>query len=183
MFAMLRKPIGVWFSIALVILILGVGLGWKVGQKLAVSWYRSHPQRSGTLSPTEQARVHSIISALSAVQISGVYAGLANDTNDPKVRETILRADIEHLRGLSARPELAEIKPVIELHLGIAHAIAATIEEQHAGENAAVQDMQSAQALFQSLGWQDCSEETLKTVAERELARWHPDLAAKAAPK
>jgi hypothetical protein len=178
-----RKPIGVWFSIALALLILGVGLGWKLGQRLAVTWYRSHQQRSGPLPSVEQARIHSMISALSAAQTSGLYAGLANDTNDTKLRDKTLRADIEYLRGLSARPELAEIRPVIDLRLGITYAIAATIEEQHASNDAAVQDMQSAQALFQSLGWQDCSEETLKTLAERELARWHPDLAAKAAPK
>src|SRR5208282_2687895 len=120
---------------------------------------------------------------LGAAQTSGLYAGLANDTNDPKIREAILRADIEHLRDLRGRPELAEIRPVIDLHLGTAYAIAATIEKHDASKGAAVQDMQSAQALCQSLGWQDCSEETLETLAERELARWHPELAAKAAPK
>ncbi len=178
-----KGPIGVWFSVALALLILGVGLGWKLGQRLAVTWYRSHQQRSGPLSPVEQARIHSIISALNAAQTSGLYAGLANDTNDPKLRERILRADIERLRSLSARPELAEIRPVIDLNLGIAYAIAATIDKQDASKDAAAQDMQSAQALFQSLGWQDCSEAMLNTVAKRELDRWHPELAAKAAPK
>ena len=180
---MKKGPIGVWFSLALALLILGVGLGWKVGQRLAATWYRSHQQRSGPLPAAEQARIHSIISALGAAQTSGLYAGLANDTKDPKIRERILRADIEDLRRLSARPELAEIRPVIDLHLGIAYAIAATIEKQDASKDAAARDMQSAQALFQSLGWQDCSEETLKTIAESEMARWHPELAAKAAPK
>lgn len=28
--------------------------------------------------------------------------------------------------------------------------------------------MSAAQSLFQSLGWQDCSEETLKSMAKRE---------------
>jgi hypothetical protein len=177
-----RKPIGVWFSIALALLILGVGLGWKLGQRLAVTWFRSHQQSSGPLSRAEQARIHFIVSALSAVQTSALYPRMANDMNDSKLRDKTLRADIEYLRVLSVRPELAEIRPVIELHLGIAYAIAATIEKQDASKDAAAQDMRSAQTVFQSLGWQDCSEETLKTLAERGLARWHPDLAAKAAP-
>ncbi len=33
--------------------------------------------------------------------------------------------------------------------------------------------MRSAQTLFQSLGWQDYSEETLRAVAKRELDKWN----------
>jgi hypothetical protein len=71
--------------------------------------------------------------------------------------------------ALQSRPDAQQIRPVIDLEIALAHVDTAVAEEQDHNPEAATTHMKSAQALFQSLGWQDRSEETLRGVARREL--------------
>ncbi len=58
------------------------------------------------------------------------------------------------------------------MNLGLAHVVAAIVDEQSKNRERAASHMRSAQSLYQSLGWQDYSEDTLRAVAERELDLW-----------
>jgi len=66
-----------------------------------------------------------------------------------------------------------QIRPVIDIYLGLAYVDASMAEEQVKNKELATKYMNSAQSLFRSLGWRDYSEEKLKMVARRELDRWN----------
>jgi hypothetical protein len=54
------------------------------------------------------------------------------------------------------------------------------VEEQNDEKDLAKQHMEFAKNLFESLGWQDCSDETLAAVARRDQHKWNPGLPKKA---
>ena len=171
MLAMKKGPIGVWFSVALAILVLGVWVGWKLGARIAVYSYRFRQQKIGALSATQRAHVESLLSELSAVQTLQLYAAIIH--NHKELGKKFLPSEIAGLEALRHRSDAQEIRPVIDLDLGLAYVDAAMAEEQDNNKELATKHMRSAQTLFQSLGWQDCSEETLRAVAKRELDKWN----------
>jgi hypothetical protein len=164
---MKKGPIGVWFSVALAVLVLGIWLGWKLGPGIALRCYRFRQEKIGRLSQTERAHVDSLLSELSALQTSWPYAAVANQPNG--AGKKFLTAELARLVALQSRPDAQEIRPVIDLEIALAHVDAAVAEEQDHSPEAATTHMKSAQALFQSLGWQDRSEQVLRAVARREL--------------
>jgi hypothetical protein len=170
MMAMKKGPIGVWFSVALCVLVLGLWLGSMLGSLAAHYWYFHHQQEQGTLTGPEQLRVESELAELSAVQTLRLYASLPPQTGKP--RDKNLLNAIQGLENLRRHSKTPEIKSVIDLELGLANVHAAMAERENNNEEMAKKYMQSAQVLFKSLGWQDYSEETLKVVAKQEFVNW-----------
>lgn len=170
MVAMKRGPIGVWFSVALVILVLGAWVGFKAGSKIAQYQDTRQRQKQGRFHGTEWAHIESTLSDLSAIQVLHLYAVVTQ--NDQKLGKKYLLNEIAGLEGLRRRSG-QEIRPVIDLNLGLAYVDAAIAEEQDNNKELATRYMSSAQTLFQSLGWRDSSEETLRMVAGRELDDWN----------
>jgi len=171
--AMKKGPIGVWFSVALAILVLAFWLGWELGPGIAVYSYRFRQQRIGRLRHTGRAHVDSVLSELSAVQAFWPHAVVAD--NAKGARKKYLTDELARLEALRDRSDAQEIRPVIDLEIALAHVDAAMAEEQDNDQEAATRHMQSAQTLLQALGWQDCSEETLRAVAKRELDKRSPE--------
>jgi hypothetical protein len=170
---MKRGPIGVWFSVALAILVLGIWLGWKLGPGIAIYSYRFRQQKTGRLSQRERAHVDSVLSGLSALQTYWPYAAVVNK---PKgAGKKFLTGELARLVALRNRSDAQEITPAIDLEIALANVDAAMAEEQDNDQEAAARHMKSAQVLFQALGWQDCSEETLRVVAKRELDKRNPE--------
>jgi hypothetical protein len=175
---MLRKPIGVWFSIALVILILGAGLGWKLGQRLAVYRFRYQREAAAKLPASERPHVEAVFSALTTVTVSRLYAGIT--TPNPSFRTKALQSEIATLNRARQRPDLQDVEPIFDLNLAIAYV---RLAEEESETQQAAQAMQSAHALFRSLGWKDDSDDALRAAAKRELDFWNPDFTKKAPPK
>jgi hypothetical protein len=163
-------PIGVWFSVALAIFLLSLWVGSRLGSTVARYWYRHRQQTQIKSNGPERVHLESILSALNEVQELQLFA--ATNANDKKLGEKYLLNNIGALQNIERKSDLQEIKPAIDFNIGRAYVYAAMIEEEAHSNEEASQYTKSAQTLFQSLGWRDYTEETLKTVAGRELDRW-----------
>jgi hypothetical protein len=170
MAAMKRGLIGVWFSAALAILILGAWVGYKTGSKVALYWVRHQREKQGSLHGPDREHAESALSALDFIQTAQVYTGVAQ--NDKDLSKKYLLGEIEGLEKLQRLSDAQEIRPVTDLYLGLAYVDAALVDEQQNNRESAATHMSSAQTLFQSLGWRDYSAGALKTVAGRELDKW-----------
>jgi hypothetical protein len=170
MVGMIKRPLGAWFSVALVILVLGAWVGSKSGSKIAQYWDTRQRQKQGTLHGPGWAQVDSVLTQLYAVQLLQFFAGIGQ--NDKKLGPKYLLNEIGGLEDLRRRPDAQEIRPIVDLYLGLAYVDAAMAEEQDNNRGRATKYMNSAQTLFQSLGWRDYSEETLRMVARRDLNKW-----------
>jgi len=162
----------VWFSAALIILVLGGLVGSGIGALAAGSWFRYEEIRREAPYGPERAHVEALLSALNAIQTFKVLFLITDYDEDP--RGESLRAGIVRLENFRNRSTLPEAKPVIDLNLGLAYLKAALIQEQNKDKDLGTKYMKSAQNLFQSLGWQDYSEETLRALARREHESWKP---------
>lgn len=171
MITMKKRPVGVWFSVALAILLLGLWVGSKLGSKVAYHWYHHQQQQAGTLQSLEREHVESVLSELSAIQTLQLYGRIPY--NDKELGKKYLLTEIGGLEALAHRSHLREIRPVIDLDLALAYVDATIAEEQNNNQELATRYMKSAQALFQSLGWRDYSEQTLRIVAKRRLDKWN----------
>jgi hypothetical protein len=165
--AAMKRQLGLWFSIALAILLLGIWVGSMLGSAAGRYWYGHYWLETGSLSGPDQANIKSELADLSTVQSLHLLSLIAQ--NQPKLRDEYLRKEIEGLMEMKRRSKIAEIKPVIDLVLGLAYVDSAIAEEQNHNAELTKKNIHSAQALFESLGWQDYSEEALKAVAKREL--------------
>jgi hypothetical protein len=170
MVGMIKRPIGVWFSVALVILVSGAWVGSKSGSKIAQYWDSRQRQKQGTLHGPQWAQVDSVLTQLYAVQLLQLFTGVSQ--NDKELGQKSLLNEIRGLEDLSRRPDAQEIRPVVDLYLGFAYVDAAMAEEQDNRKERATKHMDSAKTLFQSLGWRDYSEEILRIVARRDLDKW-----------
>lgn len=169
---MKRGPIGVWFSVALTIFVLSVWMGSKLGTEFAVYQYRRQQQEQGTLSAAERARVNLVLSELESIQTLRTYALATRD--DKKLNKTCLLDEISELENLEHKADAQQMRPAVNLDLGLAYVDASMAEQQDNNRELAAGYMKSAQSLFQSLGWHDYSEETLRHVAKAELDRVSP---------
>jgi len=170
MVGMIKRPIGVWFSVALVILVSGAWVGSKSGSKIAQYWVNRQQQEQGTLRGPQWAQVDSVLTQLYAIQLLQLFAGISQ--NDKELRQKYLLNEVGGLEDLRRRTDAQEIRPVVDLYLGIAYVDAAMAEEQDNDKQRATKHMDSAKTLFQSLGWRDYSEETLRMVARLDLDKW-----------
>jgi hypothetical protein len=168
---MKKGPIGVWFSVALVILLSGIWVGSKVGSNIALDWQRRQWDRQCKLSGPECTQLKSMLAELSAIQELQLFAVSAHDDN--RLVKKYLPNEIKGLEILMHRSASQEIRPVAELYLGLAYVQAAMAEEQENNKEQATRYINTEQSLFQSLGWRDYSEATLKMVAGRELEKWY----------
>jgi hypothetical protein len=166
-----KGPIGVWFSVALVILVSSAWVGSKAGSKIAQLWEKHQRQKHGMVRGPNWAHVETTLSELSAIQTLQVYAFVTR--NDKNLSKKYLLNEIGALEELKRRSGAVEIGPVIDIYLGLAYVDAAMAEEQDNDKELATENMSSAQTLFRSLGWRDYSEEALKLVVRRELERWN----------
>jgi hypothetical protein len=171
MLGMKKGPIGVWFSVALVILVSSAWVGSKAGSKIAQYWDSRQRQKQGTLSVPEWAHVESTLSELSAIQTLQLYAVTTH--NNKSLAKKYLFKEIGGLENLKRRSRAVEIGPVIDMYLGLAYVDSAMAEEQDNNKEVANKYMNRAQTLFRSLGWRDYSAKTLRIVARRELDRWN----------
>jgi hypothetical protein len=172
MAAMKKGPIGVWFSAALAILILGALVGYVVGAKSARYWDALQRRKQGSLHGADWKRAESTLVALGAIQETQLYTALGQfDKNFAKKYPLV---EIGGLENVGRRKDAQEIRPVIDLYLGLAYVDAAMAEEQENNQESASQHMNSAQLLFQTLGWRDYSADGLKKVARHELDNWKP---------
>ncbi len=173
MAAVKDKRIGVWFSLALAILVLSAWLGSKLGAKVAVYRYRSAQSRSiGTLSAPEHAHLESVLDELETIGFFRINFLIS--PNDDKLKKT-LPEQLGNIDTYRRKVKTAEAKPVIDMNLALADVVAAIVEEQNNNKGGAANYMRSAQSLYQSLGWQDYSENTLRHLAQRELDKWKLD--------
>jgi hypothetical protein len=165
--------IGVWFSLALAILVLSAWPGSKLGAKLAAYRYHSVQRRSlGTLSAPEHAHLESVLDELDVIGL--LRATLLVSVNNDNLKKT-LPEQVEKIEDYQKKVKTGEAKPVIDMNLALANVITAIVEEQSNNKERAAIHMRSAQSLFQSLGWRDYSEDTLRALARRELDSWKLD--------
>jgi hypothetical protein len=173
MAAVKDRRIGVWFSLTLAILVLSAWLGSKLGAQVAVYRYRSAQSRSlGTLSALEHAHLESVLDELEAIGF--LRLTFLFSPNDDKLKKT-LPEQLENIDAFRRKVNTAEAKPVIDMNLALADVVAALAEEQNNNKDRAANYMRSAQSLYQSLGWRDYSEGTLRDLAQRELDKWKLD--------
>jgi hypothetical protein len=181
MSAMKRGPIGVWFSVALALLILGVWLGYATGPKVAKYWFLHQREKQGSFGASDRAHAESALSALNFIQTAHVFTGVSQ--SDKNLGKKYLLREIEGLESLRRRPDAQEIRPVTDLYLGLAYVDAAMADEQENDKESAAMHMKTAQALFQSLGWRDYSADALNAVAGLELDKWKLHAPAGQEPK
>jgi len=173
MAAVKDRRIGVWFSLALAILVLSAWLGSKLGARVAVYRYRSAQSRSlGTLSAPEHAHLESVLDELETIGF--LQIGFLISPNDDKLKKT-LPEQLGKIDAYRRKVKTAEAKPVIDMNLALADVVAAIVEEQSNNKDGAANYMRSAQSLYQSLGWRDYSEETLRDLSQRKLDEWKLD--------
>src|SRR5579862_2456857 len=168
--AMKDRRFGVWFSAALLILVLSGWLGSVLGARVAVFRYQSAQRRGlGSLAPAEHAHLENVLDELEAIGFFRIT--FLASINDDKLKQG-LSERVSQFEDFGQGLRTAEAKPVFTMNLGLAHVVAAIVDEQNKNRERAASHMRSAQSLYQSLGWQDYSEDTLRAVAERELDHW-----------
>jgi hypothetical protein len=165
--------IGVWFSLALTILVLSAWLGSKLGEKVAVYRYRSAQSQSlGNLSDPERKHLESVLDDLDAIEFLRTTFLFSLNEDKPKMP---LPEQLRNIDAFRRKVKTAEAKPIMDMNLALANVVAAIVEERQSNKDRAAVDMASAQALYRSLGWRDCSEATLNAVAQHELQKWLPN--------
>jgi hypothetical protein len=159
-----RGPIGVWFSVALVLLGLGAWGGFYLGSGLArFSYRRNQEGLQKTYSP-ERLRLESESIEFRSLEYVQVLVKTTQDNR--KVEKEYLLAAIPAVEKHVQESTDGRIKPVIEFNLGLLYVEAAIAEQADGNKALAEKDMKSAQAIFQSLGWKDYTEETLRAFAQ-----------------
>jgi len=94
--------------------------------------------------------------------------------HDKAIREDDLPKNIEVFQRFSSRQRAPELQPAIDFNLGVVYVQAAMAAEDDGNSALKAKYMSAAKPLFQSLGWRDCSEETLKTMVKREPLSLNP---------
>ena len=168
---MKRGPIGVWFSVALAILLASGWVGTKMGRRAAVYWV-SHQKREQE-QKYGAARVH-LDAELDTLFFVDVQRIFVVDGSGLKIvgEKTIFRA-VNALQYFAEHPEPPDLKPVLDLELGLADLRAASVEEQGNQQELAESHRKSAQTIFQSLGWRDTSDQGLRDMMENEFDRFY----------
>jgi hypothetical protein len=168
--AMRVRRFGVWFSVALLILALSGGLGSVLGARLAIYRYRLAQRRSlGSLTSAEHVHLENVLDELEAIGFFRIT--LLASINDDKLKQG-LSERVSQFEDFGQGLKTTEAKAVFIMNLGLANVVAAIVDEQSNNRERAASHMGSAQSLYQSLGWHDYSEDTLRAVAERELDHW-----------
>ena len=140
---------------------------------MAVYRYRSAQSRSlGTLSASEHAHLESVLDELWV--IGYLRLTFLISLNNDKFKES-LPEQIGKIDAFRKKVNTAEAKPVVDMNVALADVVTAIADEQGDNKDRAANYMRSAQSLYQSLGWRDYSEATLRDFAQRELGKWKFD--------
>jgi hypothetical protein len=163
-----KRPLGVWFSLALLILIGSAFVGYyaEVGFARAHEYVRSWRTRSA--ATPEQAHLEAVTSALYRIQARRLFATY------PEKRTEFLQVEVRDLERLRLQPDLQDIRPVAEVELAIAYANLAWVAEGVGNSSEAASYMKLGQDLLRGAGWRDSSEDALRLVAKRERDYWDP---------
>ena len=167
------RRLGVYFSLALAILALSIWAGWKLGGRAAAYRYRFQQRKLETSSP-EQSSLESTLAELGDVERLRVMAAVS--TFDPKLAKKILPLEAGSMEAIRKKSANQVVQPLIDLNLGFVYVYSAIAEEQSGDEELAAKHMRSAQSIFQLLGWQDYSAETVKAAARLSLDPGSPHL-------
>jgi hypothetical protein len=166
-----KGRIGVWFSVALGILVLSFWPGRILGVRAARYWYQHQERRLGTLDGSQRPHSESVLAELTTVEELRVVSDAISVVGAKNQRWPRY---IHGLNSLKQKSVTQEGRSVIDLELGIAYVMAATVEEQDNNKDVAAQYMDSARSVFQSLGWQGYSDEALTSAAKSESDRREP---------
>jgi hypothetical protein len=165
-----RGPIGVYFSVALAILCLGWWAGWKIGERVAAA--RARRQMAAIVKTPEKVHLQSELSDLADVE--GLRLFTSTFAQDKVLRNEYFPKSIEAFQRLRQRPRAPELQPVIDFNFGIVYVQAAMAAESDGDTTLKAKYIKAARSLFQSLGWQDCSEENLKSITKHEPLSLNP---------
>ena len=145
---------------ALALLVLSAWLGSKLGARIAVYKFRSDQKKNlGPFTASEHAHLESLLAELQAAQIFRVQFFVS--ANDDELKKT-LPEQVAKFESFEKKTTTAEAKPVLEMDLAFAEVATAITEEQANNKDQSEKYMKSAQLLLQSLGWTDCSGQTLR---------------------
>jgi hypothetical protein len=170
MVAMKKGHIVMWFGVTLAIFLFSGWMGQHLGSAAARYWYLHKQQAQIKSDGPERAHLESVLSNLNDVQRLLLFSAF-NDI-DKKLGKKFLLNYIGALEDIEGKSVSPESKPAIDFALGRAYVYAAILDEDANNNEQATQDMISAESLFQSLGWTDYTEATLRTRARHELDRW-----------
>jgi hypothetical protein len=160
----------VWFSVALVTLIASGWLGTQLGRRAAAYWLRHTREQQEEKYGPERVHLDTELDDLFAVDFLRIF--VVDDYGVKTYGETPILGAVNDLQRLDHHPEPSDLKPILDLELGLADLRAASVEEQNDKKDSAESYMKSARAIFQSLGWRDTSEENLKNVMKIEFDRF-----------
>ncbi|MGO9591619.1 MAG: hypothetical protein ACLP3K_16440 [Candidatus Acidiferrales bacterium] len=124
------------------------------------------------MNTPERAHLESELWDLADVEALRFFA--SSLAHDKAIRDDDLPKNIEVFRRFSRRQRAPELQPAIDFNLGIVYVQAAMAAEDDGETALKAKYMSAAQPLFRSLGWQDRSEETLKSMAKREPLPLNP---------
>jgi hypothetical protein len=165
-----KKPIGVWFGVALALLTSGLWSGWKIGKVLAIEWYARHRWSEAPVSQGERAEFAAELSTLSRIEVSDALAHLG--ACDAARHRRAITYQVKELQELRTRSDQAMFNDVISLNLGLAYIEASMLEEGDKNESRADESIKSAEGIFQRLGWKVFDPDTLKSADLHESKTW-----------
>jgi hypothetical protein len=178
---MKRGPIGVWFGVALVILGLSAWGGYYAGSALAR--YRYQRKRNAVEKSYSPERVFLESELVEFRSLEFVQVFVKSTQGNTKVEKQYLQAAIAGIEKQAKKSHDEKIKPVIEFNLGLVYIEEALAEQKDGNQELAEKDIKSAQAIFQSLGWKDYSEEALRVFARNQLDQSHENPPEKSSGK
>lgn len=175
----MKKPLGVWFSLVIVIFVLATCVGVYAG-RFAAGRYFIHQQRALAKSNPEQATVNSIQDELSAISMISLMSQTKSrvDHDPNKDIESALH-EVAAFKSLRTKTTHDEVRSVADMKLGFAYVHLAAAQEKMQKLDDAQASMKLAQDIFHSLGWHSYSELDLKTVDLQQYNTWGIGLAAK----
>jgi hypothetical protein len=173
-----EKSIGVWFSLAILFFAFSLWLGYGAGSGMVQA--RNQPNLRSKSSPDGrgEAQIDTMSFALSKIYTLRFARSLGTQSPNDN-----LNYEISALRDMEVQPGTTALKSMIDLNIAIALLKMAKLEQQAGDPVKAHQNIESAKDLLRSLGWQDCSEETLNTVVRKEEARWNLKVSGEATQK
>ena len=167
---MAAKRLGVWISLALGIAVLSAWLGSVFGRGLATVWYHGYRQYPRNLPVAERKHLEAELDDLRTAQ-SLYLLSILRAANGAQ-RKPIPAQQIARLETLGQKTKTYEMRPLIDLQVGIACAMQAIEVEKNHGPEGADPYMKAAQSMVQSLGWPDYTADTLKAAAQSQTALW-----------
>lgn len=162
-----KGPIGIWLSVALLIFLLSLWLGYEAGAGIA--HIENPPQlwKMDSLNNVEKQQLEATLSALMTL-----HNIRFKPRQDKEKQKSALEFEIDRLKDLKAQPAMQSIKPLIDMHLAMAYIDMSVVQQRGDDQTKAHEYMESGTELLRSLGWRDCSEETLKAAAQTGIYAW-----------